>query len=1774
MLERSSPPKQTSGGGFLFENEVVAYVLAFLLDRRSPFEPPGGVVERVAPQRPATEWHLDDLLVTVRAHDRKHRLAFWIKSNSQVTKAGLPTDFVRAAWEQILHEVSDVFDEERDYLGLITAPVAADLRRRLSELLRLARDQPPADLAFQVGLPGRVNDVVRAIHESARCPADLAQKHALDVEASAGRLLRRLLWHPFDFEEESSDRRREALSLCRNLLLSGSSDEASALWERLKGIADRLRRSSGTIDLPRLVGELRGHFELRGFPDHTRDWNRLDKDTDSAVARVRMTIGGDIRLPRDADHRKIAEALEGQQSVVLVGASGVGKSGLARAEAEEVIGTGKVLWLDSGRIRARTLADWRSYLGLNHPLEDLVRSTPVARALLVLDGLDRIYEDDDFATVAEFVDVCRVGNPESPWRLLITCTPDQWERVRGELTTRGLRQHVQEVRLGMPKKSELEAVWTAFPHLRALRGREHLAPVLLRPKVLDLLAVHGTPSDDLQVLGESHIARLLWERMIAKGPRAVARGEAAGRLAERLADDLETDLPVSELVSGGQPIDPTIVDDLVRDRILLDTNGGVGFEHDLYGDWLRSRRLLDAYERGALADLLEGRTSSPIWHRALRLLGIDLLEQSEGLDRWQRAFQIAGDLPGSSGIVAQDILLEATVFVAVGEAGVLHDDLWPLLMAEDGRLLGRLLVRLQHAATTSNTLLVGAGLEQIPDLELHLATAFRLPSWPYWPGILTLLSKHREELAAGARAPAARIADLWLRSTRLGWPLRKEAAAIAVTLGDSLLKEKEGRRRLFQDAESDREVYRAVLAAGHEEPQRVAQILLEAVGRRNQRFAPPPPTEEEVAEARRKQAAFSSVSAIRSGPLPDPWPHGPAFRVDGSLQEVVLESADAVLPLIDALPEVAREMVLALLIAEPDRRGRRDDPYRLDLGLQWRSWHPQFYARGPFLAFLRQNEEVAVRMIIELVEHATDRWAEAVKRRVAWERRRSPDSIEVPTVSVEVQGEMRRYIGDERVFGWCVYHPEDGDSVGCALVALEKYLYDRADAGGPLDSLIQRLLADSRSLAVVGLLSLVGRRHPRYFRGPLRGLLACLEAVQWTLGGSVEPVWQYSLYPGLNLVPRPLEGLYRQWHEMPHRKRSLRDFAAVLLLNDPETRSYLLEARKRLIENLQPGGDYEGWSFAEHYAAQLNPDNYESIAGGNEIALRYVPPPELVPQRVEVEEQQAVDLALISVPVQCRQLIEAGGAVGEEVLDQMWEQSQGLEALDPDAGPEFAPPGNSLAALAAALVLRGEGWLQRHPDRARWARGVLLEAAGEERDEQYLGGANQWDRRSFAAEALPTLLADSPTDSEIRSAIAHLACHGPQEIVGVLVVGTYRIRERLADDHKRLLGAVLRRAGLSPQLWKAESNRECSVGENRDVDWEKEAERLKGELAGLEESLANATAAPRIPSLEEVAPVSSSPASGFEIYGGRRKRVKRRIAENLAVAAYRGLPIPEPGEREPWLGIWSSIARDVAAPLAQSEDEASREPQGNPGILDRYLVERLADSVAAVNNRNLALPLWKPIIKLGTSAPDWVTALCRCWTVHSLHPTASDAVVGSWLDMIDLALQSPRWAGGSPGTALGYDTSKLWRALLALDRASPDVWIEELGSRVRLLENRLETWARAHLSNADNSRAFAHFLTLPAAGGLLLSGLVWLHDAAVDAGEGFWKWPHRAEATEDAVVSLLDHVWRKLGKELRSVGGASDAFRGLLEMLLSRQNPEALELAERVGMAGRGPSSG
>src|SRR4029079_14424187 len=97
-----------------------------------------------------------------------------------------------------------------------------------------------------------------------------------------------------------------------------------------------------------------------------------------------------------------------------------------------------------------------------------------------------------------------------------------------------------------------------------------------------------------------------------------------------------------------------------------------------------------------------------------------------------------------------------------------------------------------------------------------------------------------------------------------------------------------------------------------------------------------------------------------------------------------------------------------------------------------------------------------------------------------WEGECSQTDLEVPTVPIRVEGKERGYVGVAQVFAWSQHGPDSSGVIGSALAALEKHLYDRVYARDDVKPLVERLLTEIHSLAIVGVLSVFGRRHPYY----------------------------------------------------------------------------------------------------------------------------------------------------------------------------------------------------------------------------------------------------------------------------------------------------------------------------------------------------------------------------------------------------------------------------------------------------------------------------------------------------------------------------------------------------------------------------------------------------------------------------------------------------------------------------------------------------------------------
>jgi hypothetical protein len=370
-----APPKTTGGGGFGFEDDVCASLLASMLAGSPPFDEGLGLAERIDFQTRPDGWLLDDVLVTAATGPVQRRIAISIKSNAQFSGSTAPKDFVRAIWEQWLHVDSRTFEQSTDVLMLLTATIEPAVRDSLKDLVDKAIAGDPVLLTSRIPTRGWTNATERHLFTSLSCPADLATSHQVS-EYETANLLRCLRFRQCDFGTNDSGSEKAAIDLCSHSLRNGTRTLGQSLWTELRRLAGALRPKAGSLTRLGLVDRLRANFDLTEFPDHRSDWRKLANHCARAATQVPNTIADRFQLSREADVDTIQATLIDHHSVALVGASGIGKSAVARALFERRGSNDeRTLWFEATDFDGVPFGVLESSLGLSSTLV-LTASTP------------------------------------------------------------------------------------------------------------------------------------------------------------------------------------------------------------------------------------------------------------------------------------------------------------------------------------------------------------------------------------------------------------------------------------------------------------------------------------------------------------------------------------------------------------------------------------------------------------------------------------------------------------------------------------------------------------------------------------------------------------------------------------------------------------------------------------------------------------------------------------------------------------------------------------------------------------------------------------------------------------------------------------------------------------------------------------------------------------------------------------------------------------------------------------------------------------------------------------------------------------------------------------------------------------------------------------------------------------------------------------------------------------------------------------------------------
>jgi hypothetical protein len=529
---RKAPVGLTGGEGFGFENSVAARFLLDLLGGTNSLGIDFGRIVRVDWQARDAGWLADDLAVTFTpglTGDRAAGLS--IKCNRQVTAAGFPANFVATLWAQWLGVgTTRPLPGSNDVLVLVTGELAENVEAAWSRLLREATETTPERLIARLSSSkedegSQASDLQRALFKSLHCPKELRDRGDTDQKATAC-LLRQVRLVRFDYEAMPSRHVVEAIVNCQKVLRSGEPAEAEELWKRLRAIADEKRPAGGSLDLPELLQELRGQFELAGHPDFASDWDTLVRRSQEEMSDIRTDIGGQTHLPRQDVLAAAQSALNQRGACFLAGESGSGKSALAKEMVAACYR--RVIWLTGQMLDHSARSEVERALHLNQSIVEIAGTSPVP-CLIVFDGIEG-YPERALRVAAHLIRDIHGSTAAGHVHFLLSAQIETASRTIRRMAEFGAPPPLLEVTpVPRPSLEDVRAIARQIHGLSWVARRPELRPLLTNLKILDWCArtlQAGSVDQDRRLLGLTTLIDLLWEHWAEAGDDSFARLDA------------------------------------------------------------------------------------------------------------------------------------------------------------------------------------------------------------------------------------------------------------------------------------------------------------------------------------------------------------------------------------------------------------------------------------------------------------------------------------------------------------------------------------------------------------------------------------------------------------------------------------------------------------------------------------------------------------------------------------------------------------------------------------------------------------------------------------------------------------------------------------------------------------------------------------------------------------------------------------------------------------------------------------------------------------------------------------------------------------------------------------------------------------------------------------------------------------------------------------------------------------------------------------------------
>jgi hypothetical protein len=391
-------------------------------------------------------------------------------------------------------------------------------------------------------------------------------------------------------------------------------------------------------------------------------------------------------------------------------------------------------------------------------------------------------------------------------------------------------------------------------------------------------------------------------------------------------------------------------------------------------------------------------------------------------------------------------------------------------------------------------------------------------------------------------------------------------------------------------------------------------------------------------------------------------------------------------------PEAAKEILLAVCLEDPGHQD--DDGLFRSQGLDWwQSGYPPIYFKGPFLTFLQRSPQAALETLVKLSNIVTEQGlkAEGIDRFTTDERERY-------ALKFMVKGRTVLWFGNGQVFNLHRHGRLHDDVLVCALMALEKWLYDEVSAGHDIDVPVQYIFDNAASLAFAGVLVSVGLFRPALFHGCLRPLLGNIHIYECQSHAALNELsesWRIAFTARLKQETQ----LAIQWNRMPHRRVFLRDLVPRLLFENTETQTYLKECAAEWEKNVIPETE-GGKEQLQLFLARFKPETYVlTPRQDNMIEIRPTLPEDIEQKRQVAQAESEFRLISNTMALQGREILNSGTSLSAEQLPKFFDKLKRIQQPEYPDLSEFETKMRlqSIAGALSVLFIYHRGWSPERP---------------------------------------------------------------------------------------------------------------------------------------------------------------------------------------------------------------------------------------------------------------------------------------------------------------------------------------------------------------------------------------------------------------------------------------------------------------------------------------------